>query len=96
MIELPEAVTISEHVNHTLRGKRINHVERGNSPHKFAFYSGSHDYYEKSLLGRQMGDSYSCGSFILSNVEPALVLIFGCGGERITYHQDSMTIPAKR
>jgi formamidopyrimidine-DNA glycosylase len=49
MIELPEAVTISKQMNHVLRDKRINQVERGNSPHKFAFYSGGQDYYEKLL-----------------------------------------------
>jgi formamidopyrimidine-DNA glycosylase len=45
---------------------------------------------------KPIGESYPCGSFILCNVEPALVLVFGCGGERITYHRDSLTIPAKR
>ena len=40
MVELPEAVTIARQIDEWLKGRRIESAVRGNSPHKFAFYSG--------------------------------------------------------
>lgn len=38
MIELPEAVSVSQQINETIRGKRIASVIAAQSPHKFAWY----------------------------------------------------------
>jgi hypothetical protein len=43
MIEHPEAVTIAGQIDATLRGKRIASALRGNTPHKWAFYSRAPD-----------------------------------------------------
>ena len=39
MIEHPEAVTIAGQVGETLVGRRVRSAARGNTPHKWAFYS---------------------------------------------------------
>jgi formamidopyrimidine-DNA glycosylase len=51
MIELPEALTIAEQMNNELKGRRIAFGNRGNSPHKFAFCSGSVEEYEAIFNG---------------------------------------------
>lgn len=95
MIEHPEAVTLSRQMAEALRGRRIRRVERGNSPHRFAFYSGSPREYEEVLTGKTLGDSRPSGSFILTRVEPSWTLLFGCGGERILLHPDHTAAPAR-
>ncbi len=39
MIEYPEAATLARQMSVELSGKRVSSCLRGNSPHKFAFYS---------------------------------------------------------
>lgn len=95
MIELPEAVKIARQVDERLKGKRIESALRGNSPHKFAFYSGEPEYYEQTLAGRSVGGARAFGGLILVAAEPDHTLVLGCGGERILYHRTASTLPAK-
>lgn len=95
MIELPEALLIVRQMNNELRGKRIEYGNRGNSPHKFAFTSGSPEEYEAILRGKTIGEAKGHGSAILVPIGPDYVLGLGGGGERILYHQSEHTLPKK-
>lgn len=95
MIELPEAQTVARQIDADLRGKGIAAAQRGNSPHKFAFYTGSPEEYEATLVGRTICGAEAMGNHIVVAVEPDYVLALGCGGERILYHPDAQTLPKK-
>ena len=95
MIELPEALTIAQQMNDELKGKNIEYGNRGNSPHKFAFYNRPPEEYEAILRGKTMGEATEHGSCILASVEPDHVLVLGGGGERILIHQSENTLPKK-
>jgi formamidopyrimidine-DNA glycosylase len=96
MIELPEALTIAQQMNDELKGKNIEYGNRGNSPHKFAFYNRPPEEYEAILKGKTMGEAKEHGSCILVSVEPDHLLVLGGGGERILFHQSAKTLPKKR
>jgi len=95
MIELPEALAIARQMSRELKGKRIREGIRGNSPHKFAFYSRPPDEYQTILAGKTMGEATDHGGEILAAVEPDHVLVLGCGGERILLHKDESSLPKK-
>jgi formamidopyrimidine-DNA glycosylase len=96
MIELSEALTIARQMTEELQGKRIESATRGNSPHKFAFYTGPPEKYESILKGKTMGRATEHGSLILAAVEPDHLIVLGGGGERILYHLSERTLPKKR
>ncbi len=95
MIELPEVLTIARQMNSDLRGKRIASAMRGNSPHKFAFYNRPPEEYAAILKGKTIGEATDHGGCLLVSAEPDYVLMLAGGGERILYHADSKTLPAK-
>jgi formamidopyrimidine-DNA glycosylase len=95
MIEMPEAVKLAGQMDQALKGRRIKRGTRGNSPHKFAFYSGSPEEYEAILNGRTVGGSTVHGGEILTSIEPDYLLVTGCGGERILLHDSEVTLPKK-
>lgn len=95
MIEYPEAATIAGQITATLAGRRIAEAMRGNTPHKFAFYSYDADKYARILAGRTMGAARAHGGHIVVRVEPGYALVLGGGGERIFLHQDARTLPKK-
>lgn len=95
MIELPEALTIAAQLTEALAGKRIVAGVRGNSPHKFAFYSGPPEYYAETLAGKTVGPAYAHGVCIIMPLEPGYLLGLGCGGERILWHREADTLPKK-
>ena len=95
MIELPEAILLARQMNQELHGKQIAMCERGNSPHKFAFYNHTPEEYARTLAGRTIGTALEHGGCILLRTEPDYQLVLGGGGERILLHQDGSARPAK-
>jgi formamidopyrimidine-DNA glycosylase len=95
MIELPEAVTIAGQMNKELKGKRIAAIERGQTPHKFAFYTYPAEAYRSILEDSVFGESTDHGNAILTRIGSEYVLVLGGGGERILYHQSADTLPNK-
>lgn len=95
MIELPEATTIARQISAELRGKQIADANRGNSPHKFAFYNRPPEEYTALLKGKTIGEATVNGPLILAAVEPDYTLIMGGGGERIVYHLSHASLPKK-
>jgi formamidopyrimidine-DNA glycosylase len=96
VIELPEAMVIGQQMAQELAGKQIAYGNQGNSPHKFAFTSGTAAEYEAILKDKTIGPARGHGSAILVPIEPGHVLVLGGGGERILYHQEERTHPKKR
>jgi formamidopyrimidine-DNA glycosylase len=95
VIELPEAISIARQIQDKLVGKVIEEGVRGNSPHKFAFYTGEPDEYAVNLSGKTLVRSWARGSLILVSLAPGYVLAMGGGGERILYHETEATLPKK-
>jgi len=95
MIELPEAMTLACQMTAELAGTPIRSGMRGNSPHKFAFYTRSPEEYASILQGRTFGATKAHGSFIVTAIEPGYSLVLGGGGERIRLHNGAETLPAK-
>jgi len=100
MIELPEALTIARQMNDELKGKKIESGNRGNSPHKFAFYNREPEEYEEILAGKIVGEVKGDGNWISAPLEPGFKLVLGCMGGRILYHdfrnyQNEDTLPKK-
>ena len=95
MIEHPEAVTIAGQLAHTLTGRRIKSALRGNTPHKWAFYSRPPEEYAAILKGKTIKGAEASGSLILVRPGAQHVLALGGGGERIAYHESADTVPKK-
>ncbi len=95
MIELPEAITLSRQITEHLKGKTIKAAIRGNSPHKFAFYSRTPEEYATILPTKRIGNARECGWAIIVDIEPNYLLVLGIGGERIILHQGPETLPKK-
>jgi formamidopyrimidine-DNA glycosylase len=96
MIEYPEAVTLARQLCEAVTGRSVVAVERGNAPHKFAFYSGTPEWYAETLTGQRLGRAIAHGSLIMVPVGAERVLVLGGGGERITHHPKGEGIPARR
>ncbi|MGD8554917.1 MAG: zinc finger domain-containing protein [Anaerolineales bacterium] len=95
MIELPEALIIARQMTQELKGRRIASAIRGNSPHKFAFYSQPPEGYQALLTGKTVGESKGHGSAILTFIEGDYHVVLGGGGERILFHEDEKALPKK-
>lgn len=64
MIELPEAVVISQQITQTLGGKRVIRAVANASPHKFAWYTGDPATYNEKLMGKVIGKGIAVGGNI--------------------------------
>ena len=95
MIEFPEAVTLSRQMGETLQGARIHDCQRGNSPHKFAFYSYPPEKYAQVMNGAVLGRSRVDGGHALVQVGDEHTLVLGGGGEKIILHPDASPLPKK-
>ena len=95
MIEIPEAAIIARQITEELKGRRIVSAERGNTPHKFAFYSGPPELYAALLPGKKVGKATEQANCIIVPAQPGYALVLGVGGERILYHPDDTTLPKK-
>ena len=95
MIELPEALTIARQMNDELNGKKIESGNCGNSHHKFAFYNRESEEYKELLAGKTVGEVTGHGNWIFAPLEPGFMLVLGCMGGRILFHQNEDTLPKK-
>jgi formamidopyrimidine-DNA glycosylase len=93
MIELPEAVNISDQLNDTVFGRRIAGVITRHTPHKLAWYYGEPSTYFNLLAGKTFGQASPFGSMVEIKVENANIL-FG-EGVNIRFHNTGEPRPAK-
>ena len=93
MLEIPEALVISEQLNITVKGKRIKEAVAASFPHKFAWYYGDPAEYGALLCGRTLGAAYPYGGRIEIEAEGA-VLHFG-DGANLRYYEADENLPVK-
>jgi len=78
MLEIPEAIVISQQLDQTVKGKRIKEVVTAASPHKFAWYFGEPSEYDALLRGHTIEGACSYGGRIELPAEDVF-LQFGDG-----------------
>lgn len=93
MIEAPEALLISQQMNHTIKGKKITFVSAGYTPHKFAWYYGDPANYPDKLLNKTIGEAHAYGGLVEIDIEDVR-LLFG-DGLNIRYYAPEEKIPEK-
>lgn len=79
MIELPEALVLSEQLNNEIGGKIIVNAVAGRHPHKFAWFSGAPEDYCEKLTGRKIINIYPKSSRIFIELDDGMALVFGEG-----------------
>jgi len=95
VIELPEVLTLARQMNGELKGRKIASANRGNSPHKFAFYNLPAETFEEIPVGKTVGEVTGDGMWIFMRVVPGTMLLTGSMGGRILFHHTEETLPKK-
>lgn len=93
MIEIPESATLAKQFNDTIAGKTITQVIAGQSPHKFAFFTGDPLEYPKQLTGRKVLNAEAVAGLVQVNMEQ-LVLVFN-DGTNLRYWRQGEKLPPK-
>jgi len=93
MMELPEAIVISNQLNEHVYGKRIINVTAAHSPHKFAWYHGDPQKYHDLLADKVVGKAEGVGSMVEIRVENAVILLGE--GVGIRFHKENEKRPQK-
>ncbi|HOR01390.1 MAG TPA: endonuclease VIII [Anaerolineae bacterium] len=91
MIELPEAVVLAEQAARTLSGKRIASAVAGQSPHKFAWYTGDPAEYNSRLAGKTVGQATASGGNVEIRADEMTLVI----STPLRYHAAGEKRPAK-
>jgi formamidopyrimidine-DNA glycosylase len=91
MIELPEAIVISQQIERTLGGWRIARAEAAHTPHKFAWYTGDPAEYNDRLAGKTIGPAAAIGGLITFEAGDMEV----CVGAPVHYHAAGEPLPKK-
>ena len=93
MIELPEAVVLSNQIAENLVGKEIEEVTVLQSPHKFAWFLGEPHEYPKRLRGKKItGAEYHGGMVQIRLGETSLVFH---DGPNLRYATEPSSLPNK-
>lgn len=93
MIELAEARVLADQMNHCIKGKRIQNVITGQSPHKFAFFHGDPQNYKTLLQNKIIGEAAAHGGQLEIEIEDVF-LLFG-DGVNLLYHETGEKRPLK-
>jgi formamidopyrimidine-DNA glycosylase len=93
MIELPEAIAISQQINENVSGKRIMNVTAAYSPHKFAWYHGDPQKYHDLLADKVIGRAAGYGGMVEIKAEDAVILLGE--GVGIRFHGENEKRPQK-
>lgn len=64
MIEIPEAIVLSQQIKDVLMGKKIDYVIANQSPHKFAWFFGEPNAYDRRLSGKIIEKACAYGGYI--------------------------------
>lgn len=93
MLEIPEATVLAGQINDILAGKRIAGVIIAHSPHKFAWYSGESEDYQRLLLGQTIDGAVARGGLVEIKAGRAR-LLFG-DGVNLRFHPKGGKRPAR-
>jgi len=93
MLEIPEALVLSEQVNQTLTGKTVAKVVAASSPHKFAWFFDDPHQYDSLLRGRKVDNSAAYGGILEIYLGDAAINLHD--GINLRYHAPDAKMPEK-
>ena len=93
MIEIPEAAVLSRQITEVLAGKSIVSVAAKQSPHKFAWFYGDTDDYDRLMRGRRIEGAVAVGSFV--EVRAGKTRALFSEGINLRFHDSDATLPGK-
>ena len=93
MIELPESLVLAKQLSEAVRNKVIKKVTANQNPHKFAWFSGAPEDYDKKLRGKRIGDSSAFGGKV--QIEAEDMRIGFSEGINLRYLEQTADIPKK-
>lgn len=93
MLEIPEALTIANQINNTIKGRKVINCIANYSPHKFAWYYGEPQGYNELLRGSTILNATAYGGLIHIQLDSAVILIGD--GTNLRYHKQGQKTPSK-
>ena len=90
MIELPEALVLSQEINDALSGKTIRNVIAGKSPHKFAWFHEDPKAYNDRLAGKTIRSAKHQGGMVEVSIDD-IFLVFSEGIRLKYFHPGEIT-----
>ena len=93
MIEIPEALVISDQINKHICGKQIVNVVAEHSSHKFAWYYGDPQNYNALLKGKTIDKANAYGGMLEIKACDSVILF--AEGVRLRYHDKGEKFPKK-
>lgn len=93
MIELPEARTLADQLNQTIKGKRISEVVAVQSPHKLTWYHGDPQDYRGLLTGKSISQTKAYGGLVEIEIEEARAVF--SDGVNLRFHAQGEKRPPK-
>jgi formamidopyrimidine-DNA glycosylase len=93
MIELPEAVVLSNQLTETVKGKIISTVVAAHTDHKMAWYYGNPGEYHHLLQNRSIDGAHAYGGFVEISAGPMKVLYND--GINLRFFPDNENMPPK-
>jgi Formamidopyrimidine-DNA glycosylase len=94
MLEIPETKTIAEQAEASLIGKTIIKVMNATTPHKFTWFCGDPNEYEKLLIGKQIKNALGHGMFVDLNLDSDTHITIG-DGTNLRYYRPQEKLPDK-
>ena len=91
MIELPEAINYAKQLNETIKGKTILKVIAGQTTHKFTWFYGEPENYQKMLKNKTIGETHSFGGYVEISIDNMKILFHE--GLNLRYFEDISKIP---
>jgi len=93
MIEIPEAMNYVKQLNETIKGKIISKIIAGQTTHKFTWFYGDLENYEKMLKNKTISEANSFGGYVEICVDNIKILFHE--GVNLRFLEDSSDIPDK-
>ncbi|KIO44089.1 MULTISPECIES: formamidopyrimidine-DNA glycosylase [Sanguibacteroides] len=93
MIEAPEALCLAEQLNRTIKGKRVTDLIVKNTPHRFTFFYGDTDEYEKRLFGKTVRRACAFGGMVEICAED--IRLVYTDGVNLRYYGPGERLPSK-
>ena len=93
MLELPEAKVISQQLNQTIQGKKIEKTTAAQTAHKLTWYKGDPQKYPEMLSGKTIG--ISCGLGALVTVQAANSTLVFSDGVNLRFHTAGESRPVR-
>lgn len=93
MIEAPEAYSLAKQLEKELKGKKIEKVVAGQTPHGFAWYHGDKDAYDAALHGKKVGSVKNFGGHVELELDDMVLDL--SEGLNLTYLEPGVKHPPK-